>query len=109
MATEAAPNVGVKRQRTEPAETKMTGVTGTATGVSTTQATPNQHATNPEFARLLLTMKVERLPIQDNRIFVAQRTDRIIDVRISHLSHCSSFPLVPVVAFADVRIRCGKG
>jgi len=36
--------------------------------------------TNPEFISLLLTTPVERLPIHDGKIFIAQRSDKIVDV-----------------------------
>jgi hypothetical protein len=53
----------------------------------------SQFSTNLEFLHLLVRMKAEQLPITDGKLFVAEKTDKIVDVwkvcmRIPHFS-CS--------------------
>ncbi len=42
--------------------------------------TPKQYSTNAEFISSMIRMKAEQMPIADGKIFVASRTDKVVDV-----------------------------
>jgi 5'-AMP-activated protein kinase regulatory gamma subunit len=53
------------------------------------------YSTNPEFMSMLIRMRAEQIPIADGKIFVASRTDKIVDVWKGLIKH--NFLSVPVI------------
>jgi CBS domain-containing protein len=59
------------------------------------------YTTSDQFIRLLVTAKVDEIRPPDNRIFVAQRTDRVVDVFRGLILH--NFLSVPVLSKVKVK------
>lgn len=66
-----------------------------ASKVAKTESEIGTFTTDASFIKTLLTTRVEQLPIKDNKIFICQRTDKVIDVWKGLIKH--NFLSVPVL------------
>jgi len=65
------------------------------TTTMTVTPSSNPFGTNPEFIYMLTKMKAEQIPISDGKIFVCQRSDKVVDVWKGLIQH--KFLSVPVL------------
>jgi hypothetical protein len=85
----AAKNRKTEGEQEEPL-VQLKGVVGT--GLATAG---HHHRTNAEFLAALVYTRAEQLRVPDNKVFVAERTDKIVDVFRGLVNH--NFLSVPVL------------
>jgi 5'-AMP-activated protein kinase regulatory gamma subunit len=89
--TEPDGAASLKARRTSGEEAELKGVVGT--GLRSSQMTA--HRTSAEFLAALVYTKAEQLRVPDNKVFIAERTDKVIDVFKGLVKH--NFLSVPVL------------
>jgi 5'-AMP-activated protein kinase regulatory gamma subunit len=83
-------DAGSAKNRKTESEVQLKGLVGTGLAMS-----GPHHRTNAEFLAALIYTRAEQLRVPDNKVFIAERTDKVVDVFKGLVRH--NFLSVPVL------------